>query len=117
MADDAADETADEGGAEGDHASVRRRLVDHGRWRRRGRRSVMVARRMVVRRRAVVRGRIASAVMSAARCREAGSSERQAGEDRSDDFDFLVHITPSLSFLLLCAFRAYVKQGALAPVF
>ena len=71
---------------------------------------VMPVARMVHRRWRVV------SVVSAARCREAGSRERQAGKDRSDDFDFLVHITPSLSFLLLCAFRAYVKQGAFAPV-
>ena len=77
----------------------------------------MLARRMVVHWSAVVHGRIASAVVSAVRSREAGPCERQAGEDGPDDFDFLVHITPSLSFLLLCAFRAYIKQGAFAPFF
>ena len=37
---------------------------------------------------------------SSARCREAGSGQRQAGEDCSDCLDVLVHITPSLSFFV-----------------
>ena len=57
---------------------------------------VMPVARMVHRRRRVV------AVVSAARCREAGSREGQASENRSEGFDGLVvHITPSLSFWIV----------------
>ena len=57
---------------------------------------VMSVARMVHRRWSVV------AVVSAARCREAGAREGQTGEDRSEGFDGLVvHITPSLSFWIV----------------
>ena len=72
-------------------------VVDGGRGRRRRwrRMVVMPVMRMVHRR----RRRGAVVVESAARCREAGSREGQAGEDRSEGFQGLVvHITPSLSF-------------------
>ena len=73
---------------------------------------VMPVARMVHRRWRVV------AVVSAARCREAGSREGQASEDRSEGFDGLVHITPSLSFLFsLCASRAYILQGMFIGIF
>ena len=57
---------------------------------------VMPVASMVHRRRRVV------AVVSAVRCREAGSREGQASENRSEGFDGLVvHITPSLSFWIV----------------
>ena len=63
---------------------------------------------MVVPRRGCVmmHRRGAGVVPSAMRSREAGSRERQAGEDRSEGFHGLVHITPSLSFWFCCAHLA-----------
>ena len=60
---------------------------------------------------------------SSARCREAGSSKRQAGENCSECLDGLVHITPSLSFVLflfpflLNASCAHIKQGGFDLIF
>ena len=73
---------------------------------------VMPVARMVHRRRRVV------AVVSAARCRKAGSREGQAGEDRSEDFDGLVvHITPSLSFWIVVRISRLHFARRTRPVF
>ena len=101
VADKSTDDPADEGCACSDHAGatmvavVSAMVVVHDWWRR--------GRRMVVMRRCpVVHWRIvAHVVMSAARSGEAGSRECQAGKDRSEGFGGLVHITPSLSFLVV----------------
>ena len=112
-ADQCADNSADDCGAKGEHANMVFAMVvvmmHHRRWRRRrGRRQVVVPRRG----RVMMHRRGAGVVPSAMWSREAGSRERQAGEDRSEGFHGLVHITPSLSFLfLLCASRAYILQG------
>ena len=113
-ADQRADNSADDCGAKGEHADVVPAMVVvmmyHRRWRRRRGRWQMV---VVPRRgRVMMHWRGARVMTSAMRSREAGSRERQAGEDRSEGFHGLVHITPSLSFLfLLCASRAYILQG------
>ena len=76
---------------------------------------------MVVMSRMVHRCRRVVAVVSAARCRKAGSREGQAGKDRSEGFDGLVvHITPSLSFCLF-SFSAgapcvHIMQGKVAAI-
>ena len=103
-ADHGSDNSADDCGAEGDHARVvvpAMMMVVH-RGRRRWRRQMVVPVRcgMVHRRGAAV------PVASAAWRRKAGSRERQAGKDRSEGFQGLVHITPSLSVWFCCAHLA-----------
>ena len=85
---------------------------------RRGRRMVVMSvARMVHWRRRVV------GVVSAVRCREAGSREGQAGKDRSEGFEGLVvHITPSLSFWIVVRISRlhsvrYVNEGFLTNFF
>ena len=97
-ADQRANNSADNCGAKGEYARMVSAMVVvmmyHRRWRwRRGRRQMVVRRRCVMMHR-----RGARVVPSAMRSRKAGSRERQAGEDRSEGFHGLVHITPSLSF-------------------
>ena len=95
-ADQRTDESADHRCTHCDHARVvsAMMVVVHFVARRRRWRLVVVPRR----------GRLmmhrcgAGVVPSAMRSREASSSERKAGEGRSEDFHVLVHITPSLSF-------------------
>ena len=105
-ADQRADDSADNCGAKGDHTGVMFAMVvvmmRHGRWRRwRG------WRQMVVRRgRVMMHRRGAGVISSAMWSREAGSRERQAGEDRSEGFHGLVHNTPSLSSWFCCAHLA-----------
>ena len=71
-------------------------MMVRGRRRRGCRMVVMPVAGMVHRRRRVV------AVVSAVRCREAGSREGQASENCSEGFNGLVvHITPSLSFWIV----------------
>ena len=100
---------------------VARSRHNHGRGRRRRwRRTVVMPVMRVVHRR---RRRGAVVVESAARCREAGSREGQAGEDRSEGFDGLVvHITPSLSFWIVVRISRlhsarYVNEGFLTNFF
>ena len=55
-------------------------------------------------------GRLSVSV-STARSGKARSREGEASKKRCENFECLVHITPSLSVLLLCAFRAYNLIG------
>ena len=67
---------------------------------------------MVTPRRLVMFGRRSSAVsMSAARGGKACNRKGEASKKRCENFECLVHITPSLSVLLLCASRAYNMIG------
>ena len=75
--------------------------------RRRWRRSLVVTPR-----RLVMFGRRSSAVaVSAARGGKACSRKGEASKKRCENLECLVHITPSLSILLLCASRAYNMIG------
>ena len=75
--------------------------------RRRGRRCLVVTPR-----RLVMFGRRSSAVaVSAARGGKACSRKGEASKKRCENLECLVHITPSLSVLLLCASRAYNMIG------
>ena len=101
VTDDGTDQSADRGGSDRDCAGVVVAMVmmmmhfvaRRRRWRWR---LMMVARRRC--RCMVVHRRWASVVACAVWGCQAGSSERQAGKCRSEDFNVLVHITPSLSF-------------------
>ena len=118
-ADDPADEPSNDRRADRYSASAvvvaTMMMVVHDRRRRWRRRDVVVARTAVMHGRAMMVHRSwgASVVAVSSVWRgKAGSCKRQAGEDRSEGFHGLVHITPSLSFLfLLCASRAYILQG------
>ena len=108
-----ADETSDHGGAQCDPAAVAvivvsvMMMVMMRVTRRRGRRCLVVTPR-----RLVMFGRRSSAVaVSAARSGKACSRKGEASKKRCENFECLVHITPSLSVLLLCAFRAYNLIG------
>jgi hypothetical protein len=75
--------------------------------RRRGRRSLVVTLRRLV----MSGGRGPSMSASAARSGKACSRKGEASKKRCENFECLVHITPSLSVLLLCASRAYNMIG------
>ena len=67
---------------------------------------------VVTPRRLVMFGRRSSAVaVSAARGGKACSRKGEASKKRCENLECLVHITPSLSVLLLCASRAYNMIG------
>ena len=108
-----ADEAADHGGAQCDPAAVAVVVVSMMmmvmmRVTRRRRRRCLV----VTPRRLVMFGRRSSAVsMSTARGGKACSRKGEASKKRCENFECLVHITPSLSVLLLCASRAYNMIG------
>ena len=108
-----ADETADHGGTQCHPTAVALVVVSVMMMvmmrvtRRRGRRSLVVTLR-----RLVMFGCRSSAVsMSAARGGKACSRKGEASKKRCENLECLVHITPSLSVLLLCAFRAYNLIG------
>ena len=110
---EAADETSDHGGAQCDPAAVAvivvsvMMMVMMRVTRRRGRRCLVVTPR-----RLVMFGRRSSAVaVSAARGGKACSRKGEASKKRCENLECLVHITPSLSVLLLCASRAYNMIG------
>ena len=107
---EAADEAADHGGTQCDPTAVPVMMVPVVMMRvtrRRGRRSLVVTLR-----RLVMFGRRSSAVsVSAARGGKARSREGEASKKRCENLECLVHITPSLSVLLLCASRAYNMIG------
>ena len=106
-----ADETSDHGGAQRDPAAVPVMMVPVVMMRvtrRRGRRSLVVTLRRLM----MSGGRGPSMSASAARCGKACSRKGEASKKRCENFECLVHITPSLSvLLLLCASRAYNMTG------
>ena len=75
--------------------------------RRRGRRSLVVTLRRLV----MPGSGSLSVAVSAARGGKACSRKGEASKKRCENLECLVHITPSLSVLLLCAFRAYNLIG------
>ena len=106
----AADETSDHGGAQCDPAAVPVMMVPVVMMRvtrRRGRRCLVVTLRSLV----MPGGGRLSVSASTARSGKARSREGEASKKRCENFECLVHITPSLSVLLLCAFRAYNLIG------
>ena len=100
------DDSADDSGAKRDNAGQTAMMMMHfdrrRRWRWRRRRIPMVV---------VVMMHRYGRVVSAMRRRKRGSREREACQEGCKGFHGLVHITPSLSFWLLCASRAYIRQG------
>ena len=108
-----ADEAADNGGAQCDPAAVAvivvsvMMMVMMRVTRRRGRRCLVVTPRRLV----MPGGGRLSVSVSTARSGKARSREGEASKKRCENFECLVHITPSLSVLLLCAFRAYNLIG------
>ena len=107
---EAADEAADNCGAKSHPTAVAVVVVPVVMMRvtRRRRRGCLV----VTLRRLVMFGRRSSAVaVSAARGGKACSRKGEASKKRCENLECLVHITPSLSVLLLCASRAYNMTG------
>ena len=105
----AADEAADNCGAKSHPTAVAVVVVPMvvlG-TRRRGRRCLVVTLRRLV----MPGGGRLSVSASTARSGKARSREGEASKKRCENFECLVHITPSLSVLLLCAFRAYNLIG------
>ena len=105
-----ADETSDHGGAQCDPTAVpviMMPVVMMRVTRRRGRRSLVVTLRRLV----MPGGGRLSVSVSTARSGKARSREGEASKKRCENFECLVHITPSLSVLLLCASRAYNMIG------
>ena len=105
-----ADEAADHGGAQCDPTAVpviMMPVVMMRVTRRRGRRSLVVTLRRLM----MSGGRGPSMSASAARSGKACSRKGEASKKRCENFECLVHITPSLSVLLLCASRAYNLIG------
>ena len=106
---EAADETADHGCAKSHPTAVAVMVVSMMMIVTRGRRRRSL---VVTLRRLVMFGRRSSAVsLSAARGGKACSRKGEASKKRCENLEFLVHITPSLSVLLLCASRAYNMIG------
>ena len=107
---EAADESADHGSAKSHPTAVAVVVVPVMMMRvtrRRWRRSLVVTLR-----RLVMFGRRSSAVaVSAARGGKACCRKGEASKKRCENLECLVHITPSLSVLLLCASRAYNMIG------
>ena len=104
----ATDETSDHGGAQRDPAAVpviMMPVVMMRVTRRRGRGCLVVTLRRLV---MPGGGRLS---VSTARSGKARSREGEASKKRCENLECLVHITPSLSVLLLCAFRAYNLIG------
>ena len=105
----ATDETSDHGGAQRDPAAVPVMMVPVVMMRvTRRRRGCLV---VTLRRLVMPRGGRLSVSASTARSGKACSREGEASKKRCKNFECLVHITPSLSVLLLCAFRAYNLIG------
>ena len=109
----ATDETSDHGGTQCHPTAVAVIVVSMMMMvmmrvtRRRGRRCLVVTPR-----RLVMFGRRSSAMsMSTARGGKACSRKGEASKKRCENLECLVHITPSLSVLLLCASRAYNMIG------
>ena len=104
-----ADESTDNCGAKCDPTAVAvivvpmMMIVTRRRWRR----SLVVTLRRLV----MFGRRISAVAVSAARGGKACSRKGEASKKRCENFECLVHITPSLSVLLLCAFRAYNLIG------
>ena len=104
------DKAADHGGTQCDPTAVpviMMPVVMMRVTRRRGRRSLVVTLRRLV----MPGGGRLSVSVSSARSGKARSREGEASKKRCENFECLVHITPSLSVLLLCAFRAYNLIG------
>ena len=105
----ATDETADHGCAKSHPTAVAVMVVSMMMIVTRGRRRrslVVTLRRLVM-----PGGGSLSVSVSTARSGKARSREGEASKKRCENFECLVHITPSLSVLLLCAFRAYNLIG------
>ena len=107
------DETSDHGGAQCDPAAVAVIVVSvmmmvMMRVTRRRRRGCLV---VTLRRLMMPGGGRLSVSVSTARSGKARSREGEASKKRCENSECPVHITPSLSVLLLCAFRAYNLIG------
>ena len=108
-----ADETSDHGGAQRDPAAVPVMMVPVVMMRvtrRRGRRCLVVTPLRLM----MSGGGSLSVSASTARSGKARSREGEASKKRCENLECLVHITPSLSVLLLCASRAYNIIGYVA---
>ena len=108
-----ADEAADHGGAQCDPTAVAVIVVSvmmmvMMRVTRRRRRGCLV---VTLRRLMMPGGGSLSVSASAARSGKACSRKGEASKKRCENLECLVHITPSLSVLLLCASRAYNMTG------
>ena len=108
-----ADETSDHGGTQCHPTAVAVIVVSvmmmvMMRVTRRRRRGCLV---VTLRRLMMPGGGRLSVSTSTARSGKARSREGEASKKRCENFECLVHITPSLSVLLLCASRAYNMIG------
>ena len=107
---EAADESTDHCGAKCDPTAVAVVVVPMMMMRvtrRRWRRSLVVTLRRLM----MFRRRSSAVSLSAARGGKACCRKGEASKKRCENLECLVHITPSLSVLLLCAFRAYNLIG------